>query len=459
MVAAAVESVEASVARGTSPPSSGTRPTLTSVVCNATDALLQNVPVAVTFTFEERLDPEPLLRALEQTLEAFPVFGGRLRLTRDALFIDCNGAGVSTSVAHLDEDFIPLLQHLGNGQNQDSCELLDPERCLKGQAPLLSVRFNQARDRGTVLGLCWHHSVGDMATFMTFMKAWAATSRAEAFTPPFIPSDRHATFVEAIRGRGPSRPGIRRLGLLETLRFARYLMFEAKQQERARFYFSDGELEALRSAFSEQAGKKLSRNDALCAHLASIIFPLDPVARPHTLAMPIDWRARLNLPRETLGNFIGGVLLEVKGKPQPAEIASRIRTAVDNAIDRHLDYESSTTLLEAGGGARAAKRHVSLGIDPLRGTLLITNWTRFGVHDIEFQGQRCSAFAPAGRSPFPWLSAITEGPRDRGLVYSVSLPPAVGKALKTEACLEQLHRYRPAGEALPEAVTRIHGWL
>lgn len=429
------------------------------IVCSGADALLQRVPVPVLFIFEDHLDPEPLLLALHATLASFPIFSGRLRLTKEALYIDCNDAGISSSTVHLDEDFISVLERIGRGEGDDLTELVDPAKCLAGAAPLLTVRFNQARDRGTILGMCWHHSVGDMSTLMALMRAWSNTSQGRAFVPPIIDEDRSRALIEAVRGRGTSTPGIRRLGFFELVRFVGYLMFQAKKQEIGRFYFSPAELEAMRADLGEKAGKKLSRNDALCAHLASIIFPLDPRERPHALAMAIDWRARLDLSPERLGNFVGGILVDVNGTPDPAEIASRIRGCIENCIEDHLDYEPTVRMLRDGGGPTAARRHVALGIDPLRGTLLITNWARFRVHDLEFQGKRCSVFSSGARPPFPWLSAITEGPHGHGLAYSVSLPPAMGKALKRPETVACLHQYRPAGDALPGEVTRDKTWL
>ncbi len=439
-------------------PSSKVRLTPFTVRCSSLDALLQNIPVGVTFTFEERLDPEPLLQSLQTTLESFPVFAGRLRLHNNQLYIDCKDQGISANVVELEENLTDELERLATGASEGLCKMISPSRALKGKSPLLTIRFNQPRDRGTILGICWHHSVGDMATLMELMLAWAAHTRGETFPTPIIPVDRHATYIEAIQGRGPARSGIRRLGNLQLLRFLAYMIFSAKKQERACFYFSDAELEAMRADLSEKAGHRLTRNDALCAHLAWSILPLDPVVRPHTLAFSINWRSRLSMPAQLLGNFIGGILVPVAEQADAAELAGRIRHSVDNSIDEHLDYVASHEQLERGGGHSAAARHLPLGIDPMTGTLLITSWCRFGVNQIEFQGQPCRTFN-ATPPPFPWLSSIFEGPRNEGMTFAIALPPAMGKSLKTMENINRVHKYRRSDDSIPLEISRIKAWL
>ncbi|MEJ2202413.1 MAG: hypothetical protein P8X63_15575, partial [Desulfuromonadaceae bacterium] len=57
-------------------------------------------------------------------------------------------------------------------------------------------------------------------------------------------------------------------------------------------------------------------------------------------------------------------------------------------------------------------------------------------------------FSPLPNVPFPWGSALVEGPEGEGMLYTVILPRTVGENLlrKTEA----IHRFRdPADEIAP----------
>ena len=164
------------------------------------------------------------------------------------------------------------------------------------------------------------------------------------------------------------------------------------------------------------------------------------------------------MPAHLLGNFIGGILVPVAEQPDAAELASRIRHSVDNSIDEHLDYVASHEQLERGGGHSAAARHLLLGIDPMAGTLLITSWCRFGVNRIEFQGHPCVTFN-ATAAPLPWLSSIFEGPRNEGMTFSIALPPAMGKSLKTLENVNRVHKYRPSNDSIPLEISRIKAWL
>jgi hypothetical protein len=294
-----------------------------------------------------------------------------------------------------------------------------------------------------------------MATFMQLMGAWQKTARGEVLSKPIIVPDRDAYFMGAVEETGSVPSMLRRLSLIEIVRFVSYLAHEARKQELVTLYFSDSEVGAMREALKKEAGVELSRNDALCAHLASNIFALDPVRRRHHIAIPINMRARLELPQELCGNVLGGTLVCADGTP--SEIAARIRHGVAHSATQGVDFFASRRHLEAAGGMRAAWRFVPKSIDPMQATLLMTSWCGFGACDVEFQGKRTSGFAAVGGAPFPWLSSLFEGPRGRGRLYSAILPRRLGRLLKTEASLHELHKYRSsADEGRPEELRHFH---
>jgi hypothetical protein len=433
-------------------------PTLRTIKCSLLESLLLKVPVPVVFVFDERLEPESLLAALRQTLLSFPHFSGRLRRTKTELFIDCNGLGPSTSIVHLKEDFETMLARLVSVRASELCEMIAPSRAAKGQAPLLTVRINQPRDGGTILGICWHHAVGDMATFMGLIVAWQKVARGETFQTPIIVPDRDAYFMSEVEEKGRVPSMLRRLSGGEIVRFLGYLTYEARKQELITVYFSDAELGTMRDTLQKEAGVQLSRNDALCAHLAAAICKLDPVRRNHCIAIPINMRARLGLSKELCGNVLGGTLVSADGAP--FEIAIRIRHGVEHSATLGVDFFSSRRHLMAAGGMSAAWRLVPRSIDPMSGTLLMTSWRGFQTSDVEFQGKRTSGFAAVGGAPFPWLSSLFEGPRGRGCIYSAILPRRLGRALKGEASIKELHKYRTKGEErLPRELRRWHEML
>ena len=420
--------------------------------------MLQSLPLGLAFAFDDRLDPEPLLHSLQTTLESFPIITGRLRLHNKKLSIDCRHQGISTSVVKVDQKLVEILNNLVAGKSDNICEIIIPRRALKGKSPLMTVRFNQPKDRGTILGIGWHHSVGDMATLMEFLSAWASLSRGETFRTPIITQDRHTTFVESIKGRGPAISSIRKVRGIELVHFLAFMLFRAKKQEAAGFYFSNAELNAMRKDLSEKVGQRLSRNDALCAHLAATILPLDPLERSHTLTLAVNWRPFLNMPAQLLGNFIGSISLPVAHHAESAELAHRIRHSVDNSIDEHLDYLANHKVMERGGGHSASTKHISLGINPMNGTLFITSWCGFGLPELKLLGHPCSSFHSI-RPPIPWLSMIFEGPRHEGMCFSIFLPQAMGKTLKFAENIKKIHKYRAMDDSIPPEISRLEAWL
>ena len=103
-------------------------------------------------------------------------------------------------------------------------------------------------------------------------------------------------------------------------------------------------------------------------------------------------------------------------------------------------------------------RFVATGIDPVKRSLLITSWANFGVYDVTFGDSKPFYFTPLGDYPFPWLSSITEGFSNEGLIYSALLPSKLTKKLKLEDNLKKIHKYRDQKDEMPELAGKL-GWL
>ena len=140
------------------------------------------------------------------------------------------------------------------------------------------------------------------------------------------------------------------------------------------------------------------------------------------------------------------------------EIAKNIKESIDNFAELHLDYFSTKKYIKQNGSSRKSDRFISTTIDPLKRTLLITNWSNFGVYDIVFGDSKPFFFSYFGNSPFPWLSSIVEGFDNQGLIYSVWLPKELAKKMMQEDNLNKMHQYRDREEILPEYVRKLE-WL
>ena len=87
--------------------------------------------------------------------------------------------------------------------------------------------------------------------------------------------------------------------------------------------------------------------------------------------------------------------------------------------------------------------------------MLVTNWVNFGVYNIIFGEAKPFFFSSFGDYPFPWLSSITEGFSNNGLVYSVLLPTKLAKKLMQNDSFRKIHKYRDQIEVMPELVGKL----
>lgn len=207
---------------------------------------------------------------------------------------ECNDAGVPMVTADSDTTLAEAMASVAGVREQWLVDVMSRSKARAGRAPVFTVRVPHLGDGSTVLGVCGHHSLGDMATFMGLARAWSAALDGEH-------NDSHASL----------RP-----------------------------------VEALRS-------------------------PLD------------------------------------------------------------------------------LYRCVPLGIDPLRETVMMTSWAKFGVYDVKLGGAAPVYFTPAAMMPVPWLASLIEGFERRGLLVGMGLPNAVADRFASPDSRARLHAYRRNGDKMP----------
>jgi hypothetical protein len=391
-----------------------------------------------------------LAHGLGQVLGDFCVFNGRLIKRGLDLYIECNDIGVAFSVVRSDVDMRTTLGQIAAKSRQPLIDLIDPKRAIAKGEPVLTVRITQFTDAKSCLGVCLHHSVGDMHSFMGLMHAWSRSVTGVEYAKPLVVEDRVAYLEQALPHTSRAEPGLRCLGLADMASFVFYKLTEARDKRLLSFYFGSDELERLRASLQSELGERLSINDALCAHLFSLIAGRDPKARPRYLSIAVDYRKRVGLPENLLGNMVTNINCLCEPGKAAGQIAGGLRRAADRFVDEHMDYRSNMQFIESHGGAKRIGRFVAKGIDPMGGALFVTNLSKVGVYEITFGGNSPTYFAPTGGAPFPWVSTVYEGFHNRGAVFEVGLPRVIAGRLVSDTGLREVHRFREVEPELPE---------
>lgn len=414
------------------------------VKCAFTDILLQRLAVPVAFFYPGPLDEKALRAGLERALEKIPLFAGRVRRDDGGLVLECDNSGVPWSTAVTDLTLDEAVAAIGAGNASWLLHEVEPWRARMARGPVFTVRLTRLRDGGSVLGLCWYHPLGDMHSFMLLMRAWSAAVEGRPLPEVLLVEDREAYLVRHVAPAGTTRPALRRLGWGEIARFIAYLVGEARRKERVEAHFTDEEIAAMRERHSAAAGQRLTANDVVCAHVMELVGSFDDPGRERLLAIAVNYRARVGLDAGLLGNMVAPMEVPCHPGDDAMGIAARIRDGVENYVEEHLSLHASLKFIDEIGGTRQLGRCLPNAIDPMNRTLLVTNWSHFGVYDIVFGGQRPMYFTPAGGTPVPWAAWLVEGRANQGLFLTIYLPREVALRLTSPEGQAQLHKFRPA---------------
>ncbi len=344
------------------------------ITCSVADQLVKNLPVPVVFFYRESFEHQELIRSLKEVLSDFPIFAGILRKEKHNLYIDCNNQGVQFDIKKEDCTLNDILDKFTTIKKDKLINVINPQKVISSQSFVMNIQLTYFACGGMVLGICWHHSLGDMHTFMQFMKAWSNSVNKKQYTPPLIVEERNKYLEDKIEESKNDTPGVRYLTGIDLLKLVFYISFQARDKVSLRFYFPENELNNMKQRFSEDAKVNLSRNDVLCAHLFSIISELDDYNRERCLSMAINYRYRINLPKNLLGNFVSSTDIVSNQINQPLQIAEELRMSVDNFQQRQMNFSATKKYIEEKGGFKKLNRFISKGIDPLKRTLLITSW-------------------------------------------------------------------------------------
>ncbi|MFC8717561.1 acyltransferase [Kitasatospora sp. NPDC057198] len=422
------------------------------VRCSVGDLLLADLPVSVVLFHDRPLDPDALAAGLARALGHLPEFAGRLRTDPAGdLWIDTDDAGVPFTVADAPYTLAEALDRTA----LPAGGLVDHVRATEARReplPLLTVRLNRLADGACALGVSWHHAVGDMQTFALLLRTWSACTEGTDLPEVHRAPDRDGQLDAHLPAEDCGTPGLRLPDPAERAELRRTIAGAALANRTVQVWFSPAETERLRAAHSAAAGRRLSANDALCAHLLHVLREVDGAGgEEQTLTVPVNLRRVLGLPDGTLGNLLGEIRLPCPPGTGPAAYAAELRTAVEEFTEKHLGVRSNLRFLETIGRDRAAEC-VPAGFDPSRRTLTISSWCRLGLQDLPLAGRRPVAFSPAATLQLPWTSWLVEGPRGEGHLYTLVLPARTAARLRTAAAL--LHPHRHPDDPAPAVAPR-----
>lgn len=441
-------------------PSTGPRPLARRVIrssapansaavrCGLIDISLANLPTSVVFFYPGELDYPVLADGLAIALATVPVFAGRLRTDADGLWLIPTDAGVPFVHAEADETLASALARMTLAES-GFVDHVQANAARTAELPLFTARLSRLADGTSALGISWHHAVGDLQSALLLLQSWSAAVANLPLPQPILVADRDAELLPLLPERDSGRASFRLPDSAEDeALIARTIASAPLANRTVQLYFTDAELARMRTELATTAGRRLSINDAVCAHVTATLWDLAEDDQPRRLAVPVNVRRQLGLPAELIGNLLGEIFLTLPARSGAAEIAAAVRDGIDNFTRDHLSLRANHDYLERIGRSEL-DRCVPIGFDPARRTVTLSNWSRFGLYQVAFGGQFPVAFSPAATTQIAWVGWLVEGFGGTGLLFTLALPAKLAAQLRKPEAQSALHRYRDADEELP----------
>jgi hypothetical protein len=346
------------------------------------------------------------------------------------------------------------LRRLFDGEAQTLVDSIDTKRAFAEDQPVFTVRVVHFADEKTCVSICWHHAVGDLYSCMLLMRAWSSRFSGLPYERPLIVEDRDRHMAEGLGRANLAPASLRRLSATDLVRTTLYVMREARQKTYLTVLFTAEEVERMRVQLGKEVDMRLSLNDVISAHMASLIAEADPVVRSRHLTVSVDYRARMGLSLGLIGNCLSGINVLCKPGMPASAIARELRRGVERFKEDHMDYHANLAFIREHGGIRNLWRFGSKAIDPLHGNLMFTSASRSGIHNLTF-GPPLVIYHYLADIPVPWLGAVGDGFDGRGAGLFVTLPKKIAERLTSREGLLKVHQYRDENADVHEMSRRL----
>jgi hypothetical protein len=396
------------------------------------------------YVYPEKLDATRLRQTLAQVLDDFPEYASELVASTMRLRLLHGASPAKFETASLDRTVAELREQLRNGRCRELEPAVSTLKIARAREATLLIKLTEARD-GCVLAMGWNHAVGDMHSTMLLLRAWADAYAGRIYHKPMRVTDRDVYLRSVIPNPSAGCSVARRASVFNAIATRLELLRPATQ---VLTEFSITELSALQHTLG--GPKRVTQNDALCAHVYSVLRKLSGATQPSNLCLVVNYRKRLGLPNHIIGNMTSLLSVPVRSQETAGHTAAAIRGSLGEYANKHVSYHPTISELRACTRPLERLRLVNKQFDPGSGDILISNWNSFGTTSLSFGSARAVAFHPIclGSAQLPqWFMLVYELPRSQGVAVAIGLPKELARrwsSVEGQALLHGKARHEPA---------------
>jgi hypothetical protein len=354
--------------------------------------------IEFAFAYQDRIDPVPLRRSLDRTLETFwPLRSKLARIEEHSFGFLPADDGLIFRTSRSSQAF---------EDTDDVARFVDSVESVEGE-PLTRIKLTQT-PRGSVLGLSISHALVDGFSLFHFLASWSRVFQGQrilnpscerAFTPEAVAHQRPVTPDDLL-----SRCGLFWAGKRQPVPRERLL--------EERLLVSKEEMNDLLSEAEQDCQVALYHNDVLTAHLwkRCVTQWEEGDGNPTTyMNCPVDFRRILRaVPRTYFGNALcfatASTAYDSVAGSSLGELALLIHEAVSQVRQDYVSDSLQTLerLRRQRGLAVVEEIHV---VPPQHG-MLVTNISRLPMQSLDFgggipTGLRALSSTPRGAAILP----------------------------------------------------------
>jgi hypothetical protein len=403
----------------------------------------------LVFFYPERLDVRRLQLALARVLNDFPEYAGKFVMDGVKLLIQHGEGPAVFETARSVHSLATLIADIRAGRGEQLFPSVSRLKIDRAREAALVIRLTEARD-GCVLAVGWNHAVGDMHSTALLLRAWADACAGRPYQTPTIVSDRDAFLRSVLPNPAGVRSSTRRTTWFSGLAWRLSLLLPSKPVSAE---FTWQQLSALRAGLDHR--KRVTINDALCAHVYTVLRHLSGATERTNLCLVVNFRKRLGLSDKLIGNMTSLLTVPVDELDSPAHVATGIREGLEQYATKHVNYHATMRVFDSARRPSERLRLISRQFAPASGDIFITNWNNFGAYELSFGATVPLRVHPIllGSTLPQWFMIVYELPESGGLGISIGLPPWLAQRWISAEAQALLHPQEQARGAAANGVS------
>jgi hypothetical protein len=406
------------------------------IKCALTDHFVSHIMARIAFVYKQFIPSSVIIHSLKKVLSDFPVFAGVLCKKLNQLHIDCNNNGVEVRIVNHKKKLSDLQQI------DQYKKLVKNPNATKLNVPVLYIQLNYCKD-GMIIGYCWHHSIGDMTTFMAFLHALSNYAQGKSYSIPPLIVDREA-YLQQFNHKNSIQENNDPLKMISFMDVLQFIKQKFSPRQKLCFHLPEDYITKLKTTVETNANTTLSKNNIICSFLLdNLKSSRFDEKNNFNSSIIINYRKRIGMSELALGNYLDVLSIAYKHNDNINTLALQFNEKLKKYVDERFNPTIVLNFLNKIGGFKNINKVLPYEFLPKNKNFVITSWLNFNIYSIDFGVIKPYLFLSLLNQPLPWTCSIVEGFENKGALVSVDLPSHIANKFREKLKLFEMNFSNP----------------